>query len=45
VVISIVDGDLYSGVLDITPQPNQVYSIAMSATTSDDLDQLIQNLP
>lgn len=45
VVISVVDGDLYSGVLDITPQPNQVYSIAMSATTSDDLDQLIQNLP
>ena len=45
VVISVVDGDLYSGVLDITPQSNQVYSIAMSITTSDDLDQLILSLP
>jgi hypothetical protein len=45
VVISVVDGDLYSGVLDITPQSNQVYSISMSITTSDDLDQLILSLP
>jgi len=45
VVISVVEGELYSGILDITPIPNQVYSIAMTATTSDDLDQLIQSLP
>ncbi|MGB0915204.1 MAG: hypothetical protein ACPGVI_03985 [Crocinitomicaceae bacterium] len=45
VVISVVNGQLYYGLLDITPQQGTTYSIPMIATTSANLDQVIENLP
>jgi hypothetical protein len=45
VVISVVNGQLYYGLLDITPQQGTTYSIQMVATTSANLDQVIENLP
>lgn len=45
VVISVVDKKLYSGLLDTTPQDGKTYSIPMTRTSSEKLDQLISNLP
>jgi hypothetical protein len=45
VVISVVNGQLYYGVLDVTPQEGITYSIPMTTTTSTNLDQVIENLP
>ena len=44
-VISVVGGQLYSGVLPINPTANATYTINMTATTSADLDNVITNLP
>ena len=47
-VISVISGDLYYGVLDITsppPQPGLIYTIPMNLTSSSDLDQIIEDLP
>ncbi len=44
-VISVVNGQLYYGVLDITPSANQSYTIQMNATTSSALDAIINALP
>ena len=44
VVISVVDNQLYSGILDITPEPNTVYDVEMSETTSSELDEAIEAL-
>jgi hypothetical protein len=44
VVISVVDEQLYYGLLDITPVDGVNYSIAMSKTTKADLDTLIKGL-
>ena len=45
VVISVVNGQLYSGLLGTTPVQNQNYTINMSATTSAALDAMIMGLP
>lgn len=45
VVISVVDSQLYYGLLDVTPQQGVDYDIAMQATTGANLDQIIANLP
>jgi hypothetical protein len=45
IVISVVDGQLYSGLLTVTPQQSVVYDIEMNATTDEDLDALILSLP
>lgn len=45
IVISVVNGQLYYGLLDVTPAPNQVYQISMSATSSSALDAIINGLP
>lgn len=45
VVISVVDGQLYSGLLDVTPQQGTTYSITMQKTTSVNLDKMIEALP
>lgn len=45
VVISVVGGQLYYGLLDITPQPSTTYTVLMQTTTSSNLDQIIANLP
>ncbi|MFK8038324.1 MAG: hypothetical protein AB8B74_08550 [Crocinitomicaceae bacterium] len=45
VVISVENGQLFYGLLDVTPVQNQTYTINMVATTSDVLDALIENLP
>jgi hypothetical protein len=44
-VISVIDDQLYYGVLDITPAASQTYNITMTATTSDDLNTIINALP
>ncbi len=41
-VISVKDGDLYFGMLDLTPEEGKTYDIALTKTTSDDLDALIK---
>lgn len=45
VVISVVDGQLYSGLLSTTPEQGVTYDIDIAATTSEDLDALIEGLP
>ncbi|HCS21713.1 MAG TPA: hypothetical protein DIW47_14340 [Bacteroidetes bacterium] len=45
VVISVVDGQLYYGLADITPAVGITYPIAMTATTSANLDAVINGLP
>ena len=45
VVISVVDGQLYYGLLDVTPAIGQNYSIVMKTTTSANLDAVINGLP
>ena len=45
VVISVVNGQLYSGILAVTPAPNTPLTIAMSPTTAEDLDALINSCP
>lgn len=45
VVISVVNKQLYYGLLDITPAPNTTYDIEMKMIESDDLDDIISNLP
>ncbi|PCJ27199.1 MAG: hypothetical protein COA97_04325 [Flavobacteriales bacterium] len=45
VVFSVVDSQLYYGLLDITPTPNQTYQINMSVTTQANLDLIINGLP
>jgi hypothetical protein len=45
VVISVVDGQLYYGLLDVTPAVGQTYSITMKTTTSANLDAVINGLP
>ena len=45
VVISVVNGQLYSGLLAVTPAPNTPLSIALSPTTAADLDILINSCP
>lgn len=44
-VISVVGGQLYYGLLDVTPAANQTYSINMVDVDSDDLDAIINSLP
>ncbi|GAB5416657.1 MAG: hypothetical protein Crog4KO_21460 [Crocinitomicaceae bacterium] len=44
VVISVVNGQLYYGLLDVTPQQGMQYDIPMQATTSAALDAIIQAL-
>lgn len=41
VVISVVGGQLYYGLLDVTPQQGMNYDIALTATTSAELDAII----
>ncbi len=43
--ISVVNGELYYGLLDVIPAANQTYTINMVATTDDDLDAVINGLP
>jgi hypothetical protein len=45
VVISVVNGQLYSGLLAVTPAPNTPLTIAMTPTTAEDLDTLINSCP
>jgi hypothetical protein len=45
VVISVVDGQLYSGLLAVTPEMGINYTISMTSTTSDELDALISSCP
>lgn len=45
IVISVVDGQLYSGHLEVTPVQGVDYDIQMAATTSDALDTLIESMP
>ncbi|MFT6500785.1 MAG: hypothetical protein ACJASQ_000895 [Crocinitomicaceae bacterium] len=45
VVISVVNGQLYYGLLNVTPQQGLSYDIPMNETTSNYLDQIISNLP
>lgn len=45
VVISVVDGQLYSGHLEVTPEQDVDYEIQMSGTTSGELDELLENMP
>jgi hypothetical protein len=45
VVISVVDGQLYSGLLAVTPEMGINYTINMTSITSDDLDVLISSCP
>jgi hypothetical protein len=45
VVISVVNGQLYSGILAVIPAPNTPLTIAMSPTTAADLDILINSCP
>jgi hypothetical protein len=45
IVISVVDGQLYSGHLEITPVQGVTYDIQMETTTSDALDALIESMP
>lgn len=44
-VISVVNSQLYYGLLDVTPQQGVNYTIPMLATTSANLDQIINGLP
>lgn len=44
-VISVISGDLYYGVLDITPQAGVEYIVPMTLTSAADLDQIIEDLP
>ncbi len=44
VVISVVGGQLYYGLLDVTPQQGVTYTIPMTATTSAALDAIILGL-
>ncbi len=44
-VISVVDGQLYYGLLDVLPTNNQTYQINMVPTTSANLDVIINGLP
>ena len=44
-VISVVNGDLFYGLLSLTPQPGTIYTIDMLPVTSADLDQIIEDLP
>lgn len=44
-VISVVNGQLYYGVLDAIPAQNQTYQITMSEITSAELDVVINGLP
>lgn len=44
-VISVVNSQLYYGLLDVTPQQGIDYDIPMQATTAANLDQIITNLP
>jgi len=41
VVISVIGGQLYYGLLDVTPQQGMNYDIAMTPTTSAELDAII----
>jgi len=45
VVISVVDEQLYYGLLDVIPADNQTYDIPMISTTSENLDNIISSLP
>lgn len=45
VVISVVNGQLHYGLLDVTPQQGTTYSIPLIETTSANLDQIISSLP
>lgn len=45
VVISVIDGELYYGLLDVTPQQNNTYDITMKKITSAELDVIINELP
>lgn len=44
-VISVVNGDLYYGLLDITPAPNTTYDIDMLPVSESELDAIILGLP
>lgn len=44
IVISVDNGQLYYGLLDVTPTQNTVYTIDMAATTADNLDVIIEGL-
>jgi hypothetical protein len=44
-VISVVGGQLYYGLLDVLPVDNQIYQINMIPTTSANLDVIINGLP
>lgn len=44
-VISVVNQQLYYGLLDVTPQQGVNYSIPLQSVLSSDLDQIINNLP
>ncbi len=45
VVISVVEGQLYYGIADITPAVGITYPVSMTATTSANLDAVINGLP
>lgn len=45
IVISVVDGQLYYGLLNVTPVDGVTYQINMQATTSANLDTVINGLP
>jgi len=44
-VISVVNGDLFYGLLSLIPQPGTIYTIDMLPVSSADLDQIIADLP
>ncbi len=45
VIISVVDDQLYSGHLEVTPVQGTTYDITMSATTDEALDALLTSMP
>lgn len=45
IVISVIGGQLYYGLLHTTPAPNMNYDIPMSMISSDNLDDIIESLP
>lgn len=44
-IISVINNQLYYGLLDVTPQQGDTYSIIMNETTAANLDLIIESLP